>query len=175
MFGQSLHTAPPSSILFSFRLSPPGLFTQLQNEGRSFLPSPNPGLIYVYFRLPTTWGNGNATPTQSPVNSPYADNGTFWGLERHAEPLTVNDFVDTSAGCTEPAPAPGGSSCSVACEPHKASTASWPHADHQLTGFQPGTITMGILDLRPESQHPRLDQVLWVSCRKLKKKKKNLH
>lgn len=163
---------PPPSFSLASGCLPLDCLHSCRMKGRSFLPSPNPGLIYVYFRLPTTWGNGNATPTQSPVNSPYADNGTFWGLERHAEPLTVNDFVDTSAGCTEPAAAPGGSSCSVACEPHKASTASWPHADHQLTGFQPGIITMGILDLRPESQHPRFHQVLWVSCRKLKKKKK---
>lgn len=44
-------------------------------KGLSFLPAtPGAGLMYVYFRLPTTWGNGNANPTQSPVNSPYVDN-----------------------------------------------------------------------------------------------------
>lgn len=100
--GQPLPTAPPSPpILLSFRgLSPPGLFTQLQNEGMLISPLPKLRVNMCTSGSPAAWGNGNATPTQSPVNSPYTDNGSFGGLETHTELLPVNDLVDTSAGCT---------------------------------------------------------------------------
>lgn len=90
---------PPSSPIILGSPSPPGLFTQLQNEGtgRSFLRSPSPGLIYVDFRLPTTWGNGTATPTHVPVNSQSDDDDTFEGLETNEEWLTVNELADTSS------------------------------------------------------------------------------
>ena len=67
-----------------------------RTKGRSFLSYPSPGLIYVDFRLPTTWGNGTATPTQAPVNSQSANDGTFEGLETNEEPLTVNEVKDAS-------------------------------------------------------------------------------
>ena len=68
-----------------------------RTKGRSFLRSPSPGLIYVDFRLPTTWGNGTATPTHAPVNSQSDDDDTFEGLETNEERLTVNELADTSS------------------------------------------------------------------------------
>lgn len=88
---------PPSSPIILGSPSPPGLFTQLQKKGRSFLGSPSPGLIYVDFRLPTTWGNGTAIPTQAPVNSQSDDDGTFEGLETNEERLTIKELADTSS------------------------------------------------------------------------------
>lgn len=58
-----------------FRPTPPGLFAQLPNEG-TLGPCASPGLIYVCFRLPTTWGDGNATPARSSANSRKANSGT---------------------------------------------------------------------------------------------------
>ena len=87
---------PPSSPIILGSPLPLDCLHSCGTKGRSFLSSPSPGLIYVDFRLPTTWGNGTATPTQAPVNSQSADDGTFEGLERNEEPLTVNEVKDAS-------------------------------------------------------------------------------
>lgn len=72
-------TPPPPPLSLAAGCLPLDCLHSCRMKGLSFLPPTlSSGLMYVYFRLPTTWGNENANPTQSPVNSPYADNGTFW-------------------------------------------------------------------------------------------------
>lgn len=76
-------TPPSSPLSLAAGCLPLDCLHSCRMKGLSFLPAtPGPGLMPVYFRLPTTWGNGNANPTRSPVNSPYADNCTFGGWQR---------------------------------------------------------------------------------------------
>lgn len=94
-------TPPPPPLSLAAGCLPLDCLHSCRMKGLSFPtpPTPSSGLMYVYFRLPTTWGNENANPTQPPVNSPYADNGTFWGWKCVWKGfLTANHLVGADTG-----------------------------------------------------------------------------